>query len=406
MNYQETVNYLFALYPNLANNGWGAYKPGLERVYALSNLIDNPQKKYPIIHIAGTNGKGSCTHILASVLRQSGYKVGVFCSPHLVDFRERIKINGEYIPEKFVVDFVQLNDEKFKDVGPSFFEYTTMMAFDYFYQQKVDIAIIETGLGGRLDCTNIVEPILSIITNIGLDHQKFLGDTLPQIALEKAGIIKSNVPVVIGKTQAETERIFKAAAIKNKSEIYFVANMNFPDLESDLQGLYQQENIKTVQCALEVLQSTWTKILPHSIANGLKNVVKNTNFLGRWQVVQQQPKVIVDTAHNVDGITILIQQLQQLNQPITLITGFASDKNIDEILELFPPNFSYIFTSTSNSRMLSAEDLAQKASKFKLNHQIVPNISLVSQYFLKDYKGIYIIAGSNYIVGDFLKAFR
>lgn len=406
MNYQETVNYLFALYPNLANNGWGAYKPGLERVYALSNLIDNPQKKYPLIHIAGTNGKGSVTHILASVLQQSGYKVGVFCSPHLVDFRERIKINGEYIPEKFVVDFVKQNDEKFKEVGPSFFEYTTMMAFNYFYQEKVDIAIIETGLGGRLDCTNIVEPILSIITNIGLDHQKFLGDTIPQIALEKAGIIKSNVPVVIGKTQTETERIFKAAAIKNKSDIYFAAIMNFPEMESDLQGLYQQENIKTVQCALEVLQSTWTKISPHSIAIGVKNVVKNTNFLGRWQVVQQQPKVIVDTAHNVDGITILIQQLQQLNQPITLITGFASDKNIDEILELFPPNFSYIFTSTSNSRMLSAEDLAQKASKYKLNHQIVPNISLVSQYFLKDYKGIYIIAGSNYIVGDFLKAFR
>ena len=406
MNYQETVNYLFALYPNLANNGWGAYKPGLERVYALSNLIDNPQKKYPIIHIAGTNGKGSVTHILASVLQQSGYKVGVFCSPHLVDFRERIKINGEYIPEKFVVDFVKQNDEKFKEVGPSFFEYTTMMAFNYFYQEKVDIAIIETGLGGRLDCTNIVEPILSIITNIGLDHQKFLGDTIPQIALEKAGIIKSNVPVVIGKTQAETERIFKAAAIKNKSDIYFAANMNFPEMESDLQGLYQKENIHTVQCALEVLQSTWTKITPHSIVAGLKNVVKNTNFLGRWQVVQQQPKVIVDTAHNVDGITILIQQLQQLNQPITLITGFASDKNIDEILELFPLNFSYIFTSTSNSRMLSAEDLAQKASKYKLNHQIVPNISLVSQYFLKDYKGIYIIAGSNYIVGDFLKAFR
>ena len=379
----------------------------LGRTDHLLAKLGNPERKLPpLIHVAGTNGKGSVTHILASVLQQSGYKVGVFCSPHLMDFRERIKINGEYIPEKFVVDFVKQNDEKFKEVGPSFFEYTTMMAFNYFYQEKVDIAIIETGLGGRLDCTNIVEPILSIITNIGLDHQKFLGDTIPQIALEKAGIIKSNVPVVIGKTQTETERIFKAAAIKNKSDIYFAANMNFPEMESDLQGLYQQENIKTVQCALEVLQSTWTKISPHSIAIGVKNVVKNTNFLGRWQVVQQQPKVIVDTAHNVDGITILIQQLQQLNQPITLITGFASDKNIDEILELFPPNFSYIFTSTSNSRMLSAEDLAQKASKYKLNHQIVPNISLVSQYFLKDYKGIYIIAGSNYIVGDFLKAFR
>lgn len=406
MNYTETVNYLFALYPNLANNGWGAYKPGLERVYALSNLIDNPQKKYPIIHIAGTNGKGSVTHILASVLQQSGYKVGIFSSPHLIDFRERIKVNGELIPEQYVEDFVAQNDEKFKSVGPSFFEYTTMMAFDYFYHQKVDIAIIETGLGGRLDCTNIVEPILSIITNIGLDHQKFLGDTLPQIALEKAGIIKSNTSVIIGKNQPETERIFKAAAIKNNSPIYFASEKSYPNLECDLKGVYQLENIKTVQCALEFLQSSWHKITPYSIALGLQNVVKNTNFLGRWQIVQQNPTVIVDTAHNVDGITILIEQLKQLQQSITLITGFASDKNVDEILQLFPSQFNYIFTSTENARMLSAEDLAQKALKYQLNFQIVSSIAQIPKFFLKDYKGVYIVAGSNYIVGDFLKAIR
>lgn len=408
MNYQETLNYLFSLYPNIDQKGWGAYKPGLERVFELSKLTHHPQKKYPIIHIAGTNGKGSVSHFLAAALQQAGYTTGLFCSPHLVDFSERIKINGETIPQHEVINFVQKYDQAYQVVQPSFFEFTCMMALDYFAQQKVDIAIIETGMGGRLDCTNIVHPILSVITNIGWDHQKFLGNNLTAIALEKAGIIKKNIPVVIGKKQAETDRVFKATALNLNCSLHFAQDSTheFPmeDYPSDLTGIYQTENKLTALVALKNIQQHFPKLSQKVIQQAFKQVVANTNFMGRWQIVSTNPKIIVDTAHNVDGMQQVVEQLNGEAQKITVVLGFAADKDVEDIIKLFPLNWEYIWTSCSNPRMLTAQNLAKKALRHNLKGKIIERI----EDFIsldKNPQNTYFIGGSNYLVGDFLKEF-
>lgn len=405
MTYQETVNYLFTLYPNLAKNGWDAYKPGLERVLELAKKTDNPHLKYPIIHIAGTNGKGSVSNILTSILMEAGFKVGLFTSPHLIDFSERIRVNGEPIAQQYVIDFVAKYDEVYKNTQPSFFEFTNMMAFKYFEDCKVDIAIIETGLGGRLDSTNICKPILSVITNIGMDHQKFLGNTIPKIASEKAGIIKSNTPVVIGETQVETTPVFIESAKNNNAPIAWADQQDKVCFKTDLLGMYQTKNIQTSYYAIQELIKQGWEIPIESIKNGVSRVYANTNFAGRWQQIRTSPKVIIDTGHNVEGIKMILSQLKDEKTNITMILAFASDKDISEIFTLLPKTYRYVFTTVPNARMLSSDELLQKANEQNLSATELNSIEKAYSFALNNStkKDVIFVGGSNYLIGEFLK---
>ena len=311
MTYQETVNWMFTQLPMYQKQGKTAFKKDLTNTLLLANHLNNPQHKFKSIHVAGTNGKGSSSHMLASVLQESGYRVGLYTSPHLKDFRERIKINGVEVSKQFVISFIRRNKVFFKSNPLSFFEMIVGMAYDYFAKQKVDIAIIEVGLGGRLDSTNIIIPEVSLITNIGFDHTQFLGETLPLIASEKAGIIKSNVPVVISETQNETKPVFEKVANKNNSKIYFADQIIKAKYSTDLLGDYQKINIKGVLKTIKILQQKKYKISDLNIKNGLLNVVKNTGLKGRWQILHTKPKIICDTAHNKEGLSITMTQLQK-----------------------------------------------------------------------------------------------
>ena len=361
LKYNSIIEWMFERLPMYQNSGNFKYKVDLDNIKNLSNHLGNPHHHFKTIHIAGTNGKGSTSHILSSILQESGYKVGLYTSPHLKDFRERVKINGSNIPEADIVEFVSSNKQYFEDNNLSFFEMTVGLAFDYFKNQKVDIAIIEVGMGGRLDSTNIISPELSIITNIGLDHTKFLGTTLKDIAFEKAGIIKKDTPVIIGETQLEISEVFKDKASEMGSKILYADQQKKIKFLTDLKGSYQDKNIQTVLCAIQELQRSNWNISEDAIKLGLSKVQLNTGFTGRWSVLGQSPLTICDTAHNKEGLSIVLEDIKSLNIPIMhFVIGFVNDKDIDLLINLFPEKAHYYFCSPSILRGLDANELKNK----------------------------------------------
>ncbi len=347
--------------------GQSAYKADLAETINLANYLKNPERAFKSIHVAGTNGKGSTSHMLASVFQEAGYKTGLYTSPHLKDFRERIKINGEMIPEEYVSDFVQQHKSFFESNQLSFFEMTVGLAFDYFRSEKVDVVIVEVGMGGRLDSTNIITPEVSVITNIGLDHTQFLGDTLALVAGEKAGIIKESVPIVIGETLPETKMVFERIASERKAAITYAETLDASDYTSDLKGIYQAKNIKTVLATLGILQKNGWDISEENIKNGLNNTVKNTGLMGRWQILNENPKVICDTGHNKEGLQLVMQQLRMENyKKLHIVLGVVSDKDLASILPLFPTDATYYFCKPNIPRGLDASLLYSRARGFGL----------------------------------------
>jgi len=406
MNYKETTEWLFNQLPVYQLQGASAYKEDLTNTILLMEHLNHPENKIKCIHVAGTNGKGSTSHLLASVLQEAGYKVGLYTSPHLKDFRERIKVNGLEISEDFVSEFVSINKSFFETNELSFFEMTVGLAFEYFVKEKTDINIIEVGMGGRLDSTNVITPLVSVITNIGLDHTQFLGNTLSSIASEKAGIIKQNIPVVIGEFTTETKEVFLAKATEKNSEIYFASNLIKKTFPSVLLGDYQLSNKKTVQQTVAVLQNqNQFKISDQSIKNGLLNVIKNTGLQGRWQQINENPKVICDTAHNAHGLKIVLHQVQKEKfQVLHIVLGVVNDKNLDEILPLFPIGAKYYFCKPNVLRGLEAETLMQKAKDFQLNGKVYYSVLTAYQDALKNANknDLIYLGGSTFVVAEIL----
>ncbi|OEY73573.1 bifunctional folylpolyglutamate synthase/dihydrofolate synthase [Salegentibacter salarius] len=367
---------MFQQLPMYQRVGAQAFKKDLSRTVKLAEHLNNPHKNFKSVHIAGTNGKGSTSHMLASVFQEAGYKVGLYTSPHLKDFRERIKVNGKFIPKKPVVSFINANKDFLTENQLSFFEMTVGMAFDYFSRVKVDIAIIEVGLGGRLDSTNIITPEVSVITNIGLDHTAFLGDSIPEIAGEKAGIIKDNVPVIIGETQKETTRIFKEEAKKHNSAIYFAQDLKVPTYHTDLKGDYQNKNMKTAIATVKVLREKGWEIPEECLKNGLNSVKLHTSLQGRWDILQEKPRVICDTAHNTEGLTLVFEQLKNEKfQHLHIVLGVVNDKDLENILPLFPKTAIYYFSKPEVPRGLEAKILQEKASNFELEGRVFNSVS-------------------------------
>jgi dihydrofolate synthase/folylpolyglutamate synthase len=394
---------MFAKLPMYQNIGASAYKDDISNIISICNHLDNPQNKFKSIHVGGTNGKGSTSHMLSSILQESGYKVGLYTSPHLVDFRERIRVNGEMIPKESVEDFMNHNLDFFNINNFSFFEMTVGLAFNYFNNQNVDIAIIEVGMGGRLDSTNIINPILSIITNISIDHTKFLGNNISDIAHEKAGIIKPGIPVVIGETQEEIKDIFIETALENDSEISFADNFKTKEFDCDLKGEYQTKNISTVQHAVTKIQSMGYKINDMSIENGLLHVVKNTSFMGRWQVIQSNPLVICDTGHNEAALKELVAQMISSNHSkYHFILGFSNDKNIEKISKIFPKDGSYYFVKPNVGRGMDANEVKKI---FFLNNRIGKSFNSSNEALSEAYKyakqnDFVFIGGSTFVVSE------
>ena len=410
MNYQETINWMFNQLPMYQLQGASAYKKDLTNTHLLIAHLDNPQEKLKCIHVAGTNGKGSTSHMLASILQEAGYKVGLYTSPHLKDFRERIKINGPEISgdisEEFVADFINEHRSFFESNDMSFFEMTVGLAFDYFAKEKVDIAVIEVGMGGRLDATNIITPLVSVITNIGLDHMQFLGNTLESIAFEKAGIIKPNIPIIIGEYTPETKPVFLAKAKECNSEIYFAADLISETYSSDLIGDYQIHNKKTVLQTINVLNSqNEFKITQENIKSGLLNVVRNTGLQGRWQQLREFPKVICDTAHNKNGLEIVLNQIQKEDfDTLHIVLGVVNDKDLEEILPLFPKKAIYYFCKPNIPRGLDVVVLKQKASTFELKGEVYNSVSEAYQKALENAEttDFIYIGGSTFVVAEIL----
>lgn len=426
MDYKQTLDYMYSQLPMFTRVGAVAIKKDLGNTIALCSALDNPHKKFKTIHVAGTNGKGSVSHILASVFQSAGYKTGLYTSPHLKDFRERIKINGQMIPQQEVVDFVAQNKPIFETIKPSFFEMTVALSFNYFAQQQVDIAIIETGLGGRLDSTNIISPELSVITNIGYDHMDMLGETLPLIAAEKAGIIKQNIPVVIGETHPETETVFTNKAKSLNAPNLFadkhytilpyesssdtisvkIAQNNtakVTELTCDLTGIYQKQNIVTAYAAIKQMQKQGWQLSPQSIENGFAKAKTNTGLLGRWQKLATSPLTYADTGHNVDGIKHIITQInQQQFQNLHIVWGMVKDKAIDKILALLPQNATYYFCAANIPRALAAEELKQQASHFNLEGNTYPSVEAAVQATNEaaTKSDMIFIGGSTFIVAE------
>jgi dihydrofolate synthase / folylpolyglutamate synthase len=406
MTYPETLNWLFNQLPMYQLQGASAYKKDLTNVHLLMDYLEHPEEQLQCIHVAGTNGKGSSSHMLASVLQEAGYKVGLYTSPHLKDFRERVKINGMMIPEDFVCDFVNQHQSFFEANDMSFFEMSVGLAFDYFAKEKIDIAIIEVGMGGRLDATNIITPLVSVITNIGLDHTQFLGNTLATIASEKAGIIKPQIPVVIGEYTPETQPVFLATANVNESNLYFASDLITTTYPSDLIGDYQIHNKKTVIQTLSVLnQNTVFQTNESHWKKGLSQVVKNTGLQGRWQQLGESPKIICDTAHNTHGLTIVLQQIQkEVFDSLHIVLGVVNDKDLNEVLPLFPKNAIYYFCKPNIPRGLDASILAQKASLYGLNGEIYNSVSVAYAQAKKNAQSsdfIYV-GGSTFVVAEIL----
>ena len=403
MNYEETLEWLYAQLPMYQRQGAVAYKKDLSNTHLLAKHLNNPEKKFKSIHIAGTNGKGSVSHMLASILHEAGYKVGLYTSPHLKDFRERIRINGQKIESEYITKFIAQHQSFFEENLFSFFEMTVGLAFQYFTDLAVDIAVIETGLGGRLDSTNIILPEISVITNIGLDHTSILGNTLEEIAVEKAGIIKPKVPVIIGRSLPETKPIFKKTARLNRSPIYWAEEHKEILFDSDLQGDYQEENIRTAMKACSVLQKQEWSLTDEHLKNGFRNVVKNTSLLGRWQVLQHKPKVICDTAHNADGLRIVIKQIMaEPYASLHIVLGMVRDKDLIEILRLFPTDAHYYFTKPNMSRGLDEKVLQQKAKLFQLRGETYRTVKEAYKTAVKnaDPSDFIYIGGSTFVVAE------
>ena len=403
MNYQETLDWMFSQLPMYQRQGKTAFKKDLTNTLALAKHLKFPEKKFKTIHVAGTNGKGSTSHMLASVLQEAGYKVGLYTSPHLKDFRERIKINGEPIQEIDVINFIKENKSFLASHKLSFFEMTVGLAFDCFAMHEVDIAVIEVGLGGRLDSTNIINPEISVITNIGLDHTQFLGETLPEIAFEKAGIIKDNTLLVVGEFQQETFPVFEKIALEKKAPMYVAEQLVTENYKTDLSGMYQLKNVKTAVQALHLLQEKGFIISEENLKNGLLNVVKNTSLLGRWQVLQQNPKSICDTGHNKEGLHYVFKQLEEedYNQ-LHLVLGVVNDKDLSSILPLFPKDAIYYFCKPSIPRGLSAEVLQEKASEYHLKGSIYTSVDNAYKNALKaaSDNDLIFIGGSTFVVAE------
>lgn len=405
--YAQTLEWLFAQLPMYQRIGQAAYKADLSNTLALMEMLDHPEKAFKSVHVAGTNGKGSSSHMLAAIFQAAGYKTGLYTSPHLVDFRERIRINGEMITEQAVVDFVENHQAQFQSLGLSFFEMTVGLAFDYFRKEEVDIAIIEVGMGGRLDSTNVINPELSLITHIGLDHTQFLGDTIAKIAGEKAGIIKPATPVVISERQVECEAVFQSIAAERKAPIYFASDTVASArlyMDLDLKGDYQENNLRGVLCAIDRLEEKGWKLKP-SLETALKQVVALTGLRGRWEVLQQKPLMICDTGHNYTGVQAIVDQLKrQSYRQLHIVWGMVGDKAIKDILRLLPQSAFYYFTQASIPRAMNAEELKREALRFGLAGKAyadVPSaVKAAQEHTLGD--DIIFIGGSTFVVGDYL----
>ncbi len=422
------LNFLYSSLPVFQRTGGASYKIDLATTRALDSYFHHPHTAYPAIHLAGTNGKGSVSHMLASVFMETGLKTGLYTSPHLKDFRERIRVNGKPVPEKFILNFINDNLPFFHTLKPSFFEMTVAMAFRYFAMEKVDLAIIETGLGGRLDSTNIITPICSVITNIGLDHTRFLGNSLPEIAREKAGIIKPRVPVVIGRTQPESEPVFRNEAARHHSRIFFAGehfNIHYSmftpsgnqvftvykdkkpflsNLETDLAGAYQQENITTLLQVLDVVKKDFP-VPEEALRRGLKKVIRNTGLRGRWEIISQHPLTVCDTGHNADAFKWIIPQIK--NTPykkLRMVIGFVNDKHYRDVLEMLPRDATYYFTQAAIPRALPAEKLAEEAAKAGLSGVPVTPVSKAVKMAQSkaDRFDFIFIGGSTFVVAEAL----
>lgn len=408
MDYQNTLTYLYNSVPMFQQVGGSAYKEGLENTRTLDAHFGHPHRSFRTIHVAGTNGKGSCSHTLAAILQEAGYRVGLYTSPHLVDFRERIRINGHTIPKEYVVRFVEEERSFFEPLHPSFFELTTAMAFRYFADEKVDVAVIEVGLGGRLDCTNIICPDVSIITNISLDHTQFLGSTLAQIAGEKAGIIKSGIPIVIGETTPETKPVFQQKAQEACAPIYFAEENDredYPGVEFELKGLYQTKNRRTILTALPLLKEAGYRLDEQSVRSGFAHVVELTGLMGRWQKLQESPTLICDTGHNVGGIACIVEQLgQQSYRQLHIVMGMVNDKDVRGVLALLPKEAVYYFTKASVKRALPEEELQELAAAAGLEGNTYPDVpAAVRAAQEKSLPEDFIfVGGSSFIVADLL----
>lgn len=406
MTYKETLDYLFVKTPMFSQVGAAAYKEGLDTTVALAKAYEEPYKTYKTIHVAGTNGKGSTTHSIASVLQESGYKTGLYTSPHLKDFSERIRVNGKPIGEDYVVDFVEGAKELIEKLQPSFFEITTIMAFKYFKDMGVDVAVIETGLGGRLDSTNIITPLLSIITNVSYDHIKQLGNTLEAIAGEKAGIIKPGVPAVVGEESETLRPIYESKG----SPIVWAEDMEFPDVDFELKGLCQEKNLKTILAALEVLKLDL--IIPDlAVKNGLAKVVENTGLMGRWQTIGTEPLIIADTAHNEGGIRYIAEHLQKMmtgGSPkfsnLRIVFGMVKDKDISAVLALLPKDAIYYFCNAATQRSLPASELQTLASGYGLKGDCYPSVkeAFASAKADSAVSDLIYVGGSNFVVAEVL----
>ncbi len=402
--YQQAVEWLFVQAPNYQIDGEKAYKPGLDNIRDLCAFFGNPQDKIKCIHIGGTNGKGSTSNMLASVLQDAGYKIGLYNSPHLIDFTERIKVNGKNCDKKFVFDFIQKLKHLPEIIRPSFFEFTTIMAFEYFYQQKIDFAIIEVGLGGRLDSTNIITPLVSAITNVQLDHQNILGNTIEEIAFEKAGIIKNNIPVVLGDDNEAVKNIIRAKAENEKAPL-IDATLIQSDLKSDLEGNYQAKNIKVVLALIEELKKSGVIISEENIEKGLLNVHQNTGFIGRWFQFSKNPLTICDTGHNQAGLEYVFQQLESIDKRKHIILGFVNDKKIDEVMALLPENSLFYFAKPAIHRGRDPKDYEDLLLGAKINYKIFDSVqeAYLSAKQECTEKEMIFVGGSNFVVGEFLE---
>ena len=425
MNYKESIDYLYKCAPMFQNIGAGAYKAGLQTTMSLDEHFGHPHKKFRSIHIGGTNGKGSCSHMLASILQESGYTVGLYTSPHLLDFRERIRVNGNMISEDYVTRFIESERSFFEPLHPSFFELATAMAFKYFADCGVDVAVIEVGLGGRLDCTNIITPELSIITNISKDHTNLLGKSKREIAYEKAGIIKRGRPVVIGESDKVTRDVYESKAGPLKSRIVYAESERniidyriYPDgkigvvlpwfkvLYCPLGGMYQSKNINTVLCSVKLLQKRFPNITESTVERGIENVVVNTGLQGRWQCIRQIPRVYCDTGHNVGGFEYLSQQLKhQQCKSLRIVIGMVNDKDINGVLSLLPKKAKYYFCQASVSRALESIKLKKLASSFELDGESYPSVELAYKEALADSSDddFIFVGGSTFVVADLLR---
>ena len=424
MNYQETLTYLYNSAPLFQQVGKDAYKEGLDNTYALDNYFDPPHRRFRTIHVAGTNGKGSCSHTLAAILQAAGYKTGLYTSPHLVDFRERIRVNGTPVSQEFVVDFVEKHRAFFEPLHPSFFELTTAMAFTYFAQQQVDVAVIEVGLGGRLDCTNIIQPDLCVITNISFDHVQFLGNTLAKIASEKAGIIKKGVPVIIGETTPETRSVFQAKAeavgapivfaedehllldaTRNETMHYIYQTADYADLEGELGGLCQLKNTNTLLSAIRRLPDAGYRITEKNVREGFLHVCELTGLMGRWQKLGEHPTIICDTGHNVGGMQYITEQLRrQTYQTLHIVIGMVNDKDVSGVLSMLPKEARYYFTQASVKRALPCDKMKALAETFGLHGNAYPSVGKAFKAARQQAQpnDFIFVGGSSFIVADLL----